>query len=35
MANGFGGGFGGNMGGFTLPDFSQLDLDGIGAAVAK
>ena len=35
MAMGFGGGFGGNMGGFTLPDFSQLDLDGIGAAVAK
>ena len=35
MANGFGGGFGGNMGGFTLPDFSQLDLSGIGAAVAK
>jgi hypothetical protein len=35
MANGFGGGFGGNMGGFTLPDFSQIDLSGIGAAVAK
>ena len=35
MANGFGGGFGGNMGGFTLPDFSQVDLSGIGAAVAK
>ena len=35
MANGFGGGFGGNMGGFTLPDFTQPDLSGIGAAVAK
>ena len=34
MANGFGG-FGGNMGGFTLPDFAQPDLSGIGAAVAK
>jgi len=35
MANGFGGGFGGNMGGFSLPDFSQLDLSGIGASIAK
>jgi hypothetical protein len=33
MANGFGGGFGGNMGGFTLPDFSQIDLSGIGESI--
>ena len=32
MAIGFGGGFGGNMGGFTLPDFSQIDLSGIDVA---
>ena len=35
MPTGFGGGFGGNMGGFSLPDFSQLDLSGIGASIAK
>ena len=27
--------FGGNMGGSSLPDFSQLDLSGIGASIAK
>jgi len=35
MANGFGGGFGGNLGGFQLPDFGGLDLEGIAAQVAK
>jgi hypothetical protein len=33
--NGFGGGFGGNLGGFQLPDFSGIDLEGIAAQVAK
>ena len=33
--NGYGGGFGGNLGGFQLPDFSGIDLEGIAAQVAK
>ena len=33
--DGFGGGFGGNLGGFQLPDFSGIDLEGIAAQVAK
>ena len=33
--DGYGGGFGGNLGGFQLPDFSGIDLEGIAAQVAK
>ena len=28
--DGYGGGFGGNLGGFQLPDFSGIDLEGVG-----
>jgi len=33
--DGYGGGFGGNLGGFQLPNFSGIDLEGIAAQVAK
>ena len=33
--DGYGGGFGGNLGGFQLPDFGGLDLEGIASQIAK
>ena len=33
--DGYGGGFGGNLGGFQLPNFSGIDLEGIASQIAK